>query len=616
MADKLRPDQAETFVRNLCAYADQVVFSAAVPGQGGFHANPQPLEYWVARFWGEGFAVELPLTLQLRHRWRRARAPDWLPRNVAVFVRSPVPAAIVDRDIQAAERVPGPHSALDLRLLYHEASRCPSGEAAVALGARAGRAVSAMGLGVHARRVRRRRGEATRVYAVDHHAGELTFSDSGQVSFDGTRTWDALVTNLRALRINHAVTPVLADAVEAAVTWEGPRVRLLVLDSARCEADINADLRAWHPHLAPGALVLFWGAHHDDVRRVMDRATEEGLVEHVMTLGGWGAARVPESHTAATAHPRPRRPSSRRRDRISLLMPARNEGARLKATVDSLLANTFYPDFELLVLDDASTDGSTDFLLSPAYYRDDRITLVRKRTWQGYVALWAEGAVRASGSILKFLDAHHCFEPYWLTALYDALARRGFRAIVGSVVGALDTDTWSLTQGTGLFGYTFENRLDNLRVVSFRECGPDGRVPWFAGHQMMMTRATFEALGGFFPFFEGHGTEDSDLCLRAFLLGIDCYVEPSSVLGHYYRSQHLNPVTYADIYLNMLMTTYLNFGRKYLETWYRDLEDNPAFREGKERMKARRAELECFRDWIVRRQARTPEELLEHLAHY
>jgi hypothetical protein len=49
---------AEVFVDNLCRHSDVIVFSAAVPGQGGeMHVNEQPLEYWRRKFHARGYHV-------------------------------------------------------------------------------------------------------------------------------------------------------------------------------------------------------------------------------------------------------------------------------------------------------------------------------------------------------------------------------------------------------------------------------------------------------------------------------------------------------------------------------------------------------------------------------
>ena len=58
VAEHLPPAKAGQFVDNLVAHGDVILFSAAVPHQGGeHHVNEQPPEYWRARFTGNGFAA-------------------------------------------------------------------------------------------------------------------------------------------------------------------------------------------------------------------------------------------------------------------------------------------------------------------------------------------------------------------------------------------------------------------------------------------------------------------------------------------------------------------------------------------------------------------------------
>lgn len=58
VAEHLPATKAEQFVDNLVAHGDVILFSAAVPNQGGeHHVNEQPPEYWRSKFAKRGFAV-------------------------------------------------------------------------------------------------------------------------------------------------------------------------------------------------------------------------------------------------------------------------------------------------------------------------------------------------------------------------------------------------------------------------------------------------------------------------------------------------------------------------------------------------------------------------------
>ena len=58
VAEHLPADKADLFVDNLVAHGDIILFSAAVPHQGGeHHVNEQPPDYWRRKFAGRGYAV-------------------------------------------------------------------------------------------------------------------------------------------------------------------------------------------------------------------------------------------------------------------------------------------------------------------------------------------------------------------------------------------------------------------------------------------------------------------------------------------------------------------------------------------------------------------------------
>ena len=59
---------------------------------------------------------------------------------------------------------------------------------------------------------------------------------------------------------------------------------------------------------------------------------------------------------------RPRDESVTVAERVSILLPARDEAHRITPTLRSLLAQEGLPDLEILILDDGSTDGTGDVI--------------------------------------------------------------------------------------------------------------------------------------------------------------------------------------------------------------------------------------------------------------
>lgn len=85
VAEHLSPARADGFVDELTWLSDRVLFSAAVPGQGGYgHVNEQPHDYWIRRFEDCGYAV----TALFQRRFADVEAvASWYRANLLLFVR-------------------------------------------------------------------------------------------------------------------------------------------------------------------------------------------------------------------------------------------------------------------------------------------------------------------------------------------------------------------------------------------------------------------------------------------------------------------------------------------------------------------------------------------------
>jgi glycosyltransferase involved in cell wall biosynthesis len=105
---------------------------------------------------------------------------------------------------------------------------------------------------------------------------------------------------------------------------------------------------------------------------------------------------------------------------ISVVMPLYNRAATVRAAIDSVLAQTF-ADFELIVVDDGSTDGSADVV---AAIGDPRLMLVRLGSNGGGNAARNEGIRRARGRIVSFLDSDDLYLPNKLAHVAAAFAAR------------------------------------------------------------------------------------------------------------------------------------------------------------------------------------------------
>lgn len=95
---------------------------------------------------------------------------------------------------------------------------------------------------------------------------------------------------------------------------------------------------------------------------------------------------------------------------ISIIVPIFNAEHYLKACVDSLLAQT-YPDIEIALVDDSSTDGS--FLLAQSLAKQDKRIMVLQQTHAGQSVARNLGMKNTHGEFIAFVDADDRLEPDW-----------------------------------------------------------------------------------------------------------------------------------------------------------------------------------------------------------
>ncbi|HLM57547.1 MAG TPA: glycosyltransferase family A protein [Pyrinomonadaceae bacterium] len=95
--------------------------------------------------------------------------------------------------------------------------------------------------------------------------------------------------------------------------------------------------------------------------------------------------------------------------RVSVIIPLYNKAAHVRRSLDSVAAQTF-DDFEVIVVDDGSTDGGER---AAAEYADARFRLVSQKN-AGPGAARNRGIREASGELLAFLDADDEWLPEYL----------------------------------------------------------------------------------------------------------------------------------------------------------------------------------------------------------
>jgi glycosyltransferase involved in cell wall biosynthesis len=187
----------------------------------------------------------------------------------------------------------------------------------------------------------------------------------------------------------------------------------------------------------------------------------------------------------------------RHRPRISVLMPVYNAERFLAPAVESVLEQTL-ADFELIIVDDASTDDSPHLLRRYAQ-SDSRIRILAQER-AGYVAALQYGLKQARGHYIARMDADDICDPARFELQIERLERDSTLAALGSCALAIDP------QGRPLGA--FDVPLDHEQIEAAHLAG----VSSIHHPSVMMRREALQSVGGYRKDLAP--AEDFDLWLR------------------------------------------------------------------------------------------------------
>jgi glycosyltransferase involved in cell wall biosynthesis len=157
------------------------------------------------------------------------------------------------------------------------------------------------------------------------------------------------------------------------------------------------------------------------------------------------------------------------RPRFSVLLPTRNGAAYLPGCIESVLEQD-YNDFELVVSDNANSDGTGDVLAR--YASDPRLRIVRSEQVLDVVENWNKALAASRGDFLLMIGDDDSLLPHYFTRLEQVLARHGpvdcvtYNAYSYIAEGSFEGDKRSYYR-EGL--YTFNSAWQSERMLTDEE---------------------------------------------------------------------------------------------------------------------------------------------------
>lgn len=202
--------------------------------------------------------------------------------------------------------------------------------------------------------------------------------------------------------------------------------------------------------------------------------------------------------------------------RVSVVIPAYNSARTLPACLQSV-CQLNYPDYEVILVDDGSTDATPDLVR-----QFPQVRYIRRPTNAGLSAARNTGIAAATGEIVAFTDADCRVDEDWLFYLVSTLQTGGFAAVGGPNLFPPDDSPVAAAVMAAPGG-------PRHVLLTDREAE---HVP---GCNMAFYKWVFEQVGMFDPAFHRAG-DDVDICWRLQKAGFTIGFSPGAVVWHYRRA--------------------------------------------------------------------------------
>lgn len=217
--------------------------------------------------------------------------------------------------------------------------------------------------------------------------------------------------------------------------------------------------------------------------------------------------------------------------KYSIIIPTYNELDLLTACISSVFRNT--KDFELIVVDNGSTDNTQTYLNFLVSSHSNVLFASLKKN-MGFAPAVNIGLARAKGEYIILLNNDTLATPGWAFNMVSCIpkAEKFFCvnniALVGPVTNnaggdqQIESDKYSIEQ------------LDTAALEHHKQhSGAFSIAGFLSGFCLLFNRKVFEKIGGFDESYKVGGWEDNDFCLRAALAGFKAVIDKSTYIHHY-----------------------------------------------------------------------------------
>lgn len=215
---------------------------------------------------------------------------------------------------------------------------------------------------------------------------------------------------------------------------------------------------------------------------------------------------------------------------VSIIVVTYNNRDLNALCLDSILLDTDWPDIEVIVVDNASTDG-TPALLQDVAARDPRVRVVLNADNRGFAAANNQGAELAQGRYLCLLNNDTVVHGGWLSTLVGHLRQHAHLGLVGPVTNAIGNEAKIAVGYTDLAG--MPAWADAWTAARSGRLEP---IPMLAFFCVVFPREVWRRVGKLDERFGIGMFEDDDYNRRVRAAGFDVRLARDAFVHHWQRA--------------------------------------------------------------------------------
>lgn len=274
---------------------------------------------------------------------------------------------------------------------------------------------------------------------------------------------------------------------------------------------------------------------------------------------------------------------------VDIVVCVHNALNEVKACLNSIIVNTNYKSYRIVIVDDGS-DLTTRNYLNQFKLKHKQVHLLRNFSAKGYTTAANQGLKASRSQYVVLLNSDTIVSSNWLSKLVKCAQSNSKVGIVGplsnaaswqSVPHLFGGENWNINQlPTGVDIEEMNRIIENIATKSYID------VPLLNGFCMLIKRNVVDSIGYFddntFP--KGYGEED-DFCIRSVDYGYSLNVVSNCYIYHH-KSRSFNNNIKKNLKEHAIRALNKKHGRQKVERKVHDVMNNQSLKDLREKIQS------------------------------